>query len=147
MLNNQTNSQTASHAINKLETEGLTFAFACSSGPGGQNVNKRATKVLMRVDMTIVTQIIGPAISQRLIKISPSAYIEASNELLIVCQSSRSQRRNKLECITRLQEMLLRAMIVPKKRKRKTVSRRAKAKRLDAKSKRSKVKRMRGEFD
>ncbi len=133
--------------IGGVEIGAFTFSYVRSSGPGGQNVNKRSTKAVMRVDLVVVRDTVGVGVCKRLVKLASSAYISASDELQIACQSSRSQLSNKLNCIEMFESMMEKAVVKPVRRKKKKVSKRAKQKRLDEKSKRSQTKRMRSKYD
>ena len=77
----------------------VTFETMRASGPGGQNVNKRSTKVRLRVQLEDLP--IGPAAARRLEKIA-SANLTEDGVLLIETDETRSQRRNREACVERL---------------------------------------------
>jgi len=92
----------------------LAFTFSSSSGPGGQNVNKRATKCLLRVALADLP--LTAAQAGRLRRLAPSAVTDAG-ELLITGDEHRSQPRNKAECIDRLRDLVRRSLVAPKVRR------------------------------
>jgi len=123
-----------------VQESALEFSFSSSSGPGGQNVNRRSTKVRLRVGLDDLP--LRPAATRRLRTIAASQITDAG-DLVLTCDNSRSQRANKEECINRLRELVARAMVAPKPRRatkpsRGSVERRLKAKRVqsDRKSRR-----------
>lgn len=118
----------------------LRFAFVSSSGPGGQNVNKRATKCQLRVRVEDLG--LSPEQTARLAAQAGSS-ITAEHELLIVCDAYRSQERNKAETLDRLREIVLRALIRPKRRVATKPTRGSRERRINDKKARGEVKRMR----
>jgi ribosome-associated protein len=77
--------------------EALAWTFARASGPGGQNVNKTATRVTLAVDVDAVC--------------GPSAAVERMRRLLpdgvrVTSQTTRSQWRNRQECLLRAADLL-----------------------------------------
>src|SRR5437762_1332620 len=77
--------------------EGLAeFSFVASGGPGGQNVNKRATKCQLRVRLADLP--LNHAQMGRLVRLAGAAVTDAG-ELLIVSDEHRSQGQNKAACI------------------------------------------------
>ncbi|MFG0305608.1 MAG: alternative ribosome rescue aminoacyl-tRNA hydrolase ArfB [Phycisphaerales bacterium JB040] len=111
----------------------VTFEAMRASGPGGQNVNKRSTKVRLRVMLEDVP--IGPAARRRLAKLA-SANLTDEGELLIETDETRSQRRNREACVERLGELVRRALVRPKPRKKTRPSRGAVERRLKEKKER-----------
>ena len=126
--------------------EALSETFLAATGPGGQNVNKVATAVQLRVDLDRLG--LGGAALERLKRLAGSR-LTGSGELLITARRFRTQEANRDDARRRLAEMIAKAHIVPPKRKPTRPSRAAKAKRVEAKKQRSAVKRARGkvEFD
>ena len=122
-----------------VPSEALVFSFSSSSGPGGQNVNKRATKAELRVALADLP--LHPDALDRLAAFAGQR-IAGSGELIVASDEHRSQARNKAECLARLRELIVRAMVRPKKRRptrpsRGSVERRLEAKRRDASIKRA----------
>lgn len=121
--------------------ESLSFSFVSSGGPGGQNVNKRATKCVLRV--AVGSLLLAGGALDRLRGLAGSL-LTAGDELVIASDEHRSQERNRGECVERLAELVRRAMVVPKVRKKTRPSRGAKERRLTAKKHKGDIKRDRG---
>lgn len=108
----------------------LRFAFVRASGPGGQNVNKRATKCQLRVSLDDVQ--LGPGARARLVALAGAALTDAG-EILIQDDTTRSANRNRDACVDRLRELVARSLVVPKKRRPTKPGRGAVQRRIDAK--------------
>lgn len=120
----------------------LRFSYTRSSGPGGQNVNKLATKARLHLSLNNLASLTSDAVVRRLASL-PGVMINRDDDLVISCDSSRSQVANRHECLARLREHLIKAMIVPKARKKRRPSAAMKRRRLDAKTQRAHTKRLR----
>ncbi len=116
-------------------------SFLAGSGPGGQNANKVATEVQLRVNIYKLG--LPPAVFARLKEIAGSKLI-ASGDLLITARDHRTQEANRTAARARLEDMLEAAHQQPKKRAKSRVNRLGKVKRLKAKKTRSDVKAKRG---
>lgn len=128
------------HGRTIAHADALRVSFVASSGPGGQNVNKRATKCQLRISLADLA--LSPAQLARLAAIATS-HLAGDDELLIVGDEHKSQERNLDACIDRLRELVQRAMVAPKVRKKTKPSRASKERRLSAKKRRGDVKRLR----
>lgn len=124
----------------RVPAAALEFTFASSSGPGGQNVNKRATKALLRVALEALP--LHPMARERLERLA-SMYVTAGGDVLIECDEHRSQERNKAGCLERLRALLVEAMKRPKVRKATRPTRGSKERRLREKRARGEQKRVR----
>ena len=112
----------------------VRFTYSSSSGPGGQSVNRRASKALMRVDPKDLPMP-GPARAR--LKRLGARWMVDPDEILIICDEHRTQRRNREECLARLRELVIRALTPPKPRKKTKPSKGAIERRLQSKRERS----------
>ena len=112
-----------------------------ATGPGGQNVNKVASAIHLRFDITASS--LPDLYKERLLKLSDHR-ITADGVIIIKARQYRSQEKNREEALRRLQELVRSVSFTPKKRKATKPSRGAKRKRLDGKKKRGRIKSMRG---
>ena len=115
--------------------------FIASSGPGGQNVNKVATAVQLRLDVFALR--LSPPVFNRL-KILAGSKMTAKGEIVLTARSYRTQEQNREDARKRLTEMLEDAQRQPKKRKKSRVNRVGKEKRIKAKKNRGAIKANRG---
>ena len=116
-------------------------SFLAGSGPGGQNANKVATEVQLRVNVYALR--LPPPVFARLREAAGSK-LTASGDLLITARQHRTQEANRTLARNRLEEMLEAAHRAPKKRAKTRVNRVGKTQRLKAKKVRSDVKAKRG---
>ncbi|ADY29005.1 MULTISPECIES: alternative ribosome rescue aminoacyl-tRNA hydrolase ArfB [Cellulophaga] len=111
----------------------LQFKAVRSSGAGGQHVNKVSTKIELTYDLQNSTAVTDKEKERLLLKLSNR--LTKENVLLLQCDDSRSQHKNKDLAIKRFLELIKSALIVPKKRKKTKPSRSAIEKRLNTKKK------------
>ena len=87
-----------------------------SSGPGGQNVNKVATKVELRFDLP-QSQALTESVKVRLHRLAAS-YLDAEGAIVITSQATRAQSQNLEQALENLAGLIQRALVVPRKRKK-----------------------------
>ena len=106
-----------------------------ASGPGGQNVNKLATKIQMWIDLDRVVGFVGDELFRA--RAFLKTRLDGDGRLLVSSQETRDQSRNREDCASKVAE-LIRAAIVRQKPRRPTKptwaskQRRVEAKRRDA---------------
>ena len=104
------------HKTISLNTAELKFNYIRSPGPGGQNVNKVATAVQLRFNVIHSPSLTEP-VRTRLLTLLANK-LTHQGELIIKATRYRTQERNKQDALERLYEVLQRAAIAPKKRKK-----------------------------
>jgi ribosome-associated protein len=109
----------------------LRFTFVRSSGPGGQNVNKVASKAVLRWQVRESTAI-PDAVRDRLIARS-ARQINDRGELVLTSQRYRDQARNIDDCLEKLRRLVLAATKAPRPRKKTRPTKASKEARLGAK--------------
>ena len=133
--------------MGKIADRALEIAeekFIASSGPGGQNVNKVATSVQLRVDVFQIG--LPPEAFERLKDIAGSK-LTKNGEIVFTANEYRTQEQNREAARERLVVLLHEALNPPRKRKKSRVNRVGKIKRLKAKKVRGDVKAKRGKVD
>jgi ribosome-associated protein len=125
--------------------DALSWTSVRSSGPGGQNVNKVATKVVLELDLDRV-DVLSAAQKKRLRQLAGNR-INAEGRLIVTSQETRNRVRNLEDARAKLAALIRQCLKPPKKRRPTKPSRRAKQRRLSNKRKRSEKKRLRGKVD
>ena len=120
----------------------LSLHTSRSSGPGGQNVNKVASKVELRVDLDRIEGL-PPEARTRLSSLADGRR-DADGRLLVVSQRTRDQHRNLEDAREKVRALVRRAMVRPRIRRPTRVTAAAKARRLAEKKRRGAHKRGRG---
>ena len=125
-----------------LDEAELDETFVRASGPGGQNVNKLSTAVQLRFDVRRSSSL-PDAVAVRLMRLA-GRRLTAEGVLVISAQRFRTQERNRADARERLAELVAEAAVppVPRRATRPTLA--SKKRRLEAKTQRGAVKRLRG---
>tara|TARA_R110000851_G_scaffold27218_1_gene76670 strand:- start:141 stop:539 length:399 start_codon:yes stop_codon:yes gene_type:complete len=124
-----------------LPESAITETFLAASGPGGQNVNKVATAVQMRVNIYALG--LEPYAFRKL-KTLAGRKMTSGGELIMTVRAYRTREANRAEARRRVSEMIEQAYERDARRIKTRPSRAAKARRVDTKKKKSNVKKMRG---
>jgi len=123
---------------NDIIVSELHFKAVRSSGPGGQNVNKVSSKVVLTFDLTN-----SNALNEEekvLIATKLATKLTSENILILNCDEDRSQLKNKTIVTKRFLILIEKALLVPKKRKATKVPRSVIEKRIKAKRNLSEIK-------
>ncbi|OLC01386.1 MAG: hypothetical protein AUH30_00065 [Candidatus Rokubacteria bacterium 13_1_40CM_68_15] len=120
----------------------LTMRAVRSSGPGGQNVNKVASKVDLRVDLDAIEGLSDRA-RARLHALAVNR-LDADGRLVVTSQESREQARNLEIAREKVRRLLTAALREPRVRRATRPSAAAKERRLEGKKRRASLKRWRG---
>jgi ribosome-associated protein len=116
----------------------FTWNYVRSGGPGGQNVNKVASKAVLRWNV-LASPSLPPDVKARLQQ-QQRHRITGDGDFLLSSQRYRDQERNRLDCLDKLRAFVLQATAVPKVRKKTKASRASKERRLAAKKHRASIK-------
>jgi ribosome-associated protein len=99
----------------EVPDEELHFRFARSGGPGGQNVNKVASKAVLHWDLSANASL-PPEVRQRLVA-RQRRRLTTEGVLVVQSQRFRDQARNVEDCRAKVREMILEALQAPRPRK------------------------------
>src|SRR5688500_9655041 len=124
-----------------LPAADLSWTASRAGGPGGQNVNKVASKVDLRFDLE-GTRALAPDVKARLRAIAGTR-LDSEGRVLITSQVTRDQARNLADATAKLREMILRALHPPKPRRKTKPSRGQREQRLRDKKSHSQKKQSR----
>ena len=111
-----------------------------AQGAGGQNVNKVSTAIHLRFD--IKASSLPEVYKQRLLALSDHR-ITKDGIVIIKAQQTRSQDKNKAAALQRLQDLIQKVSVTPKKRRATKPSKNSQKKRMDSKTKHGRTKEMR----
>jgi ribosome-associated protein len=119
-------------------------SFIAASGPGGQNVNKVATAVQLRLDVFALR--LEPQVFQRL-KALAGSRMTASGEIVLTARKFRTQEANREDARARIAAMIEEAQVEPKKRAKTRLNRVGKEQRIKSKKARGTIKANRGRVE
>lgn len=124
-----------------IPSDCLVFQAVRASGPGGQNVNKVATKI--RLIYAVHDDVSLPwEIKNRLLAL-PSIALNKAGNIVITSQEGRSQYDNRVDALKKLRALIRFACIPPKERKATKPTRASKEERLQVKKKNAAIKKSR----
>ena len=123
-----------------IDERELQFEFVRAAGPGGQNVNKVATAVQLRFNVR--ASVLPEDAKARLISIAGQRATK-EGELLLEAKRFRTQEQNRMDAVQRFSELVRKALIKPKARRKTKPSAASKEKRLRSKKVKGEIKRIR----
>jgi ribosome-associated protein len=128
----------------QIDERELQIDFIRASGPGGQNVNKVATAVQLRFDMGASS--LPKEVKARLIHLAGKR-ITGEGMLLIEAKRFRTQEQNREDAIQRFVELVRKALVKPKARKKTKPTAASKEERLKEKKRKGEIKKLRQSKD
>ena len=112
-----------------------------AQGAGGQNVNKVASAIHLRFDISASSL---PEIYKQRLRNLNDARVSKDGVIIIKAQQYRTQEQNRQDALERLRDLISRAMLVQKVRKPTRITQAAQKKRLERKARQGRIKKLRG---
>lgn len=128
----------------QVDERELQIDFVRASGPGGQNVNKVATAAQLRFDVSAAA--LPDEVKTRLVHLAGKR-LTSEGVLLIEAKRFRTQEQNREDAIQRFVELVRKATVKPKRRRKTKPSKASKEERLKEKKRRGEVKKLRQSKD
>jgi ribosome-associated protein len=116
----------------------LTWTSVRASGPGGQNVNKVASKVELRYDLAASRAL--PEDAKMRLRALAGARLTADGQLVVVSQLTRDRSKNIEDARSKLAELVRKALVRPKKRRRTAPSASSERRRIESKRRQARKK-------
>jgi ribosome-associated protein len=129
----------------RVPAAAMTVRAVRASGPGGQNVNKVATKVSLRVDLDAIEGLTDDARAR--LNALARHRLDAEGRLVMSSQATRNQARNLDDARAKVRDLIAAALVRPRRRKPSRPSAAAKERRLTDKKERASVKRLRSRLE
>jgi ribosome-associated protein len=129
----------------RVPAAALTMRAVRASGPGGQNVNKVASKVDLRVDLDAIEGLAESA--RHRLRALAGRRLDADGRLLVTSQATRDQARNLEDAREKVRALVTAALHEPKRRRASRPTPAARERRIESKKRRSTLKRLRTRRD
>jgi ribosome-associated protein len=126
----------------RVPAAALTMQAVRASGPGGQNVNKVASKIDLRVDLGAIEGLTDAA--RHRLRALAGRRLDADGRLQVTSQATRDQSRNLEDAREKVRALVAAAMPEPKRRRPSRPTAAARERRIESKKHRSTTKRLRG---
>ena len=127
----------------RVPASALTMRAVRASGPGGQNVNKVASKVDLRVDLDAIEGLADSARAR--LQALAGHRLDAEGRLQITSQLTRDQTRNVEDAREKVRALITLALREPKRRRPSRPTAAARERRIESKKRRGSTKRLRGQ--